>query len=217
MVAATSSPITVGATDQPSTLGEAFEKLTFPEELRDPLLNLIGADVSSDASFLAALPFESFRAAVATYLVLDNGGSPTLFQQGRVYKFFKDLANTFNAPAPSTSTLPSSSASPIVLQLLDTHNKLQLRDYLDQTASGSFTLLSESEISALRKNYIVRTGGAPSSEERPSDEQLSAMAHHIRNRSDGRVRPPLRRVCHLRAVRWSADQASYVFCHGSFS
>ena len=73
----------VGAPDKPSTLQEAFQSLDFPEDLQEPLLNLVGAELSSDASILAALPFDEFREAVAKDLVLNDGESPTLFQKGR--------------------------------------------------------------------------------------------------------------------------------------
>ena len=37
-----------GATCQPSSLAEAFERLAFPEKLREPLLSLVGADADDD-------------------------------------------------------------------------------------------------------------------------------------------------------------------------
>ena len=80
---------TVDATGKPSTLEEAFAQYEFPDELRDPLLNMVGADMSSDPSVLAAVPFEVFRSAVADDLVLDDGETPTLFQKGRFFKFSK--------------------------------------------------------------------------------------------------------------------------------
>ena len=39
---------TVHAIGKPSTLEEAFEKLGFPTDLQEPLLNMVGADLMSD-------------------------------------------------------------------------------------------------------------------------------------------------------------------------
>ena len=175
-VPAKSFPKTVGAMCQTSTLGEAFDALNFPAELRDPLLNLVGAQETSEASVIASLPFDAFREAVSQDLYLESGDKPTLFQQGRFYKFFKDLGKALAEPAPPSAPTSSGTAQPIVLTLPDTNNRIPLRDVLDQTMSGTFTVLPEKEISELRKNYVTRTGMAPTSAERPTDEQLSALA-----------------------------------------
>ena len=132
--------------------------------------------------------------AVTTELYLGDGVRPSLFQQGRFYKFFKDLMKLVGpAAAPPSSSqelVATSAAHPFVLTIPDSSNKLPFRDVLDQTLTGTFTLLPESEIAALRKNYVDKTGMHPSKAERPSDEQLSALAAFLRNRPDGRVRPP---------------------------
>ena len=78
---------TGGATGKPSSLTEAFLMLTFPENLREPLLNLVGTDGDADPSVVASLPFDDFREAVSSELVLADGSTPTLFQKGRFFKF----------------------------------------------------------------------------------------------------------------------------------
>ena len=219
---AKSSSTTVGASlSQTSTLEDAFTAFAFPDDLRGPLLNLVGADENSEASILAALPFDTFREAVSKEVVLDSGMPPTLFQQGRFYKFFKDLNKALSAPPPP-STSPASSSQPILLQLPDSSNKLPFKDYLDQTATGTFTLLSESEISALRDNYVTRTGGSPSLEETPSDHQLSAMAHWIRTRPDGRLHAPFAEFATFvpfegRQTKWKTFSAMVLTRDGTWS
>ena len=108
---------TGGAAGKPSSLTEAFELLTFPENLREPLLNLVGTEGEADPSVIASLPFDDFREAVSSELVLADGSSPSLFQKGRFYKFFKDLLKLFADPvAPSSSTLAvPAPAEPIVV------------------------------------------------------------------------------------------------------
>ena len=153
------SPSTpVDATGKPSTLEEAFIQYEFPDELRDPLLNMVGAERSSDPAVLAAVPFEVFRSAVADDLVLEDGEAPTLFQKGRFFKFFKDLLKSCSAGVPSSSSSPSApppSAPPIVLEVPNTAHRHQIRDFIDQTAGPeSFELLTEEEIAQIRSNYF---------------------------------------------------------------
>ena len=78
------------------------------------------------------------------------------------------------------------------MTLPDTSNKLQLRDYLDQTlkSSGTFELLAPEELKALRDRYVAVTGATPTGDARPSDEQLSALSHRIRKQSNGTMDPP---------------------------
>ena len=57
--------------------------LRVPQELQDPLLNMTGADVNSEASILAALPFDVFHETVVADLVLEDESQPALFQTGR--------------------------------------------------------------------------------------------------------------------------------------
>ena len=70
---------TGGAAGKPSSLTEAFELFTFPENLCEPLLNLVGTDGDADPSIIASLPFDDFREAVSSELVLADGSTPTLF------------------------------------------------------------------------------------------------------------------------------------------
>ena len=113
---------TGGAAGKPSSLTEAFELLTFPE----PSLNLVGTEGDSDPSVIASLPFDDFREAVSSELVLADGSTPTLFQKSRFFKFFEDLMKLFADPvAPSSNTLAvPAPAEPIVVQMPDNSYKL---------------------------------------------------------------------------------------------
>ena len=192
------------ATDKPDTLAEAFDYFHFPVEYHAPFLDLVGTSAEAPAEVVASLPFGSYREAVANHLVLGDGRSATLFEQGRFYKFFKDLVRLFCAPpssSPSSSTpvphqvlqplsSPSSSQQPILVTMADVDDRLYFKDYLDQTLTGRFALLHDSEISQLRQKYFDHCGAHPNNDERPSDEQISAMAARIRDRSGGRVWAP---------------------------
>ena len=74
--------------------------------------------------------------------------------------------------------------------MAEVEDKLLLKDYLDQTLPGNFKLLHDDEIAKLRQRYFSVTGAHPPNDERPSDEQISAMAHRVRDRSGGRVWAP---------------------------
>ena len=104
---------------------------------------------------IASLPFDAFREAMSQDLYLESGDKPTLFQQGRFYKFFKELGKALADPAPTSAPTSSGTTQSIVLSLQDTNNRTPFKDVLDQTMSGTFTLLSEKEISELRKNYVT--------------------------------------------------------------
>ena len=155
------------ATDKPDTLAEAFDYFHFPVEYHAPFLDLVGTSAEAPAEVVASLPFGSYREAVANHLVLGDGRSATLFEQGRFYKFFKYLVRLFCVPpssSPSSSTpvphpLSSSSSSqqPIVVTMADVDDKLYFKDYLDQTLTGRFELLHDNEISQLRQKYFDHT------------------------------------------------------------
>ena len=113
------------ATDKSDSLAEAFDYFHFPVEYHDSFLNLVGTNADAPAEVVASLPFGSFREAVANNLVLGDGRSATLFEQGRFYKFFKDLVRLYCAPplasssssstpVPHSLSSPSSSQQPIV-------------------------------------------------------------------------------------------------------
>ena len=92
------------ATGKPSSLADAFEHFNFPAEFHDSFLNLVGTSSEAPAEIVASLPFDSYREAVANHLVLEDGRAATLFEQGRFYKFFKDLVRLFAAPAPLSAS-----------------------------------------------------------------------------------------------------------------
>ena len=190
------------ATGKPGTLAEAFSALSFPEEFHDAFLNLVGTNENAPPDVVVAVPFGSYREAVANHLVLGEGRAATLFEQGRFYTFFKDLCKLL-APAPSPPAASSSSVplslshhpkstpqQPIFVTMAEVEDKLLLKDYLDQTLPGNFKLLHDDEIAKLRLRYFSVTGAHPPNDERPSDEQISAMAHRVRDRSGGRVWAP---------------------------
>ena len=167
---------------KPTSFAEAFVLLGLPDPLHAPFLSMVDATSDDDPAVLAELPFDTFQQEVRGSLMLVDGGSPSLMQQAHCFKFFKALARLFSvAPPVSSPAAASSSSAPVLVQLPDQSHKMPMRDYIDQTlVTERFSLLSEQELAGLRKRFIDITGAHPSPEERPSDEQLSALAHRMR-------------------------------------
>ena len=76
------------------------------------------------------------------------------------------------------------------MTLPDTTDRLEYRDWLDQTARGTFTMLSQDELRRLHERYLLATGAPTTGDIRPSDQQLSALSHRIRPQADGTMNPP---------------------------
>ena len=126
-------------------------------------------------------------------MVLADLSSPTLMQMGHLHKFSKQIRRAFREPVldhpppavPTASTTPN-----IIVQLADNSDRLCLCDVIDQTLKGTFELLPAEEIAKLRQHLVDVVGVPPLSEARPSDEQISALAHRLRVQQNGRMNPP---------------------------
>ena len=179
------------ATGKPETLMEAFDQFRFPRELRLGVMKLVGAtSEDDDPELLAYVPADVVQEGLSSW-VLEDGSTPTMFQVGHVHKFFKQIRRTFKEPAPD---LPPPTAPPppqnIFVKLADDSEKLQLCDFIDQTVKGTFEVLPAAEIAQLRQRLVDIIGVPPPSEEKPSDEQISALAHRVRVQNNGRMNPP---------------------------
>ena len=118
-------------------------------------------DGSEEAEVAAHVPFETIVEALAT-MITNEGKTLTPLQKGHVAKFVKALRREFVDGVAVPALVPGPAVGQnIVLQMPDTSDKLQLKDYLGQTILGSFELLPAFELTQLRRNF-VRTawGGA---------------------------------------------------------
>ena len=82
-------------------------------------------------------------------------------QKGHVMKCMKNLRRTFAEDAPLVPT-PTTTPQNIMVTVADHSDKYHLKDYIDQTAIGTFELLSVGELTRLRNNFITATGAPPS-------------------------------------------------------
>ena len=169
---------------------DAFNQLSLPEQLRSPLLTLVGAEPDDEAATFASLTWEMYQAEVVGAFTFEDGRPPSVFEKSRLLRFYKELIKLFADPSPSTAIAPPAAPPNIIVNLPETTDTFSMRDYIEQTSTERFSLLAESEITALRQRYITVTGSEPLPEERPSDEQLSALAHLLRNKKCGRVKAP---------------------------
>ena len=81
-------------------------------------------------------------------------------QKGHVMKFLKNLRRTFAEDAPQVPT-PTTTPQNITVTVADHSDKYHLTDYIDQTAIGTFELLSVGELTRLRNDFITVTGAPP--------------------------------------------------------
>ena len=77
-----------------------------------------------------------------------------------------------------------------MVQHPDTSDRHEFRDFIDQTAKGTFTELGPKEMSELRGRHEKYTGAPVSGDARPSNLQLSALAHWTKEQSNGRMNSP---------------------------
>ena len=174
------------------TIQDAFMKYFLPETLQEYYLEVVGSeDGSEEAEVAAHVPPNTIFEGMDSYIT--NMGKPlTPLGKGHLAKFVKAMRRDFvdvPAVAPSIGT-SAPVAEPIVVQLPDTSDRQPFKDYIDQTIPGSFDVLSASEITQLRRNYVKSTGTGPTNAERPTDEQLSALSHRLRPQKNGRINSP---------------------------
>ena len=174
-----------------ATLEDIFIQLSLPERLRAPLLGLLGADPTDDAETLSALTWEMFQTDVVAQLVFEDGAHPTIFEKSRLFRFYKDLVKIF-ADEPLRPPPPAPPVQPVhnITVTIPEKGGHPMREFIDQTSTERFAMLSDSEIAELRARYFKITGMQPLPEERPTDEQLSALGHLLRNKKEKRINAP---------------------------
>ena len=121
-------------------------------------------------------------------LLDDEARPPTRMEKGYVRSFFRKIRTHLTLPPAEPASTPQ--AGPIVLHVPDNADKKEYRDYLDQAAKGTFTLLTPAEIIRLRQRYQDHTGAPVEGDARPSDGQVSALASWLKPQPDGRRNAP---------------------------
>ena len=176
------------ATSTPSILNEAFVVYKLPSNLHSTFLEMIGSeDGEDDLDVVAHVPPEIITSAMDVALDRD-GNLLSPLQKGHLVKFLKTLRKLY--VEEPTSAVSVAAAPNITVTVPDTSDKYHLKDYIDQTSTGVFDLLPVAELTQLRKNFNKATGASPTNAERPSDEQLSALAHKLRPQKGGHMNSP---------------------------
>ena len=104
-------------------------------------------------------------------------------EQGKIAKFLKATLKEWAAPSeqsvpapPALPPAPVAAPGPITAVLVERdESKISYDKVLAQGMQGSFSLLPQAELKAARDQFQLITGLAVEEEERPSDEQLSAL------------------------------------------
>ena len=169
------------------TVSAAMAEHDLPPSLMCALMTTLGCGENDNSAVLGSLPEEEVPNIIKDLSLGDESRAPTFFEKGLVYSFFKKLRA---ACAPPTALAKAAPPIPITVALPDTSDQLEYRDWLDQTARGTFTMLSQEELRRLHERYLLSTGAPTTGDIRPSDQQLSALCHRIRPAPDGTMNPP---------------------------
>ena len=172
-----------------STVGVALAAFGLSAPLRHALLRAFECGEEDSADALAETPEAEVEEILGEMVVDDDDTrGPTRMEKGYVRSFFRKLKShvctTLAVPSPS----PTLQA--ITVQVLDTSNRFEYRDVLDQAAKGCYTMLTPAELSGFKQRFLAHTGAPVEGDARPSDRQLSALAHWLRPQSDGRREAP---------------------------
>ena len=170
-----------------STVGVALAAYGLSAPLRFALLRAFECGEEDSADALAETP-EAEVEEVLNEVLIDDDRPPTRMEKGYVRSFFRKLRATLISSTPAPT--PTSSTTPIILQVPDNSDKLPYRDFLDQAAKGYFTMLSPKELTNLRLRFEASTGAPVEGDARPSDGQLSALASWLKPQPDGRRNAP---------------------------
>ena len=178
-------------TPRPQTVAVALATYGLSPLLGAALISTLGCSEEDSAEALADLPESELPKLTSDLLIGDELRPATYFEKGAVHTFFRKLRSSW-APAPLAPTAPKAPppATPIVLHMPDTSDRLEYRDFLEQTARGTFKMLPRADIKKLHERYLKSTGAPTTGEIRPSDAQLSALSWRLRPQEDGSLKPP---------------------------
>ena len=171
---------------RPATLGIAFAAYGLSTPLRMALLKAFECDESESPEPFATTPDREVDEILEETLIEDER-PPSRIEKGHVRNFFRRLREQLLAPPAAAPVQPS---GPIQVMLPDTSDRQEYKDYLDQTLRGTFTMLPHKELMAIRRNYEKWTGAPVEGDARPSDGQLSALAHRLRPQANGLLEAP---------------------------
>ena len=189
------------ASPAPRTVGLAFAAYGLSPLLGGSLLALLQCGEEDSAEDLAAVPDTDLDAALPDMIVGDEGRPPTLFEKGAVRSFFKKLRSAFTTPPPLAAPSPSTSPpAPVMVQIEDKSDRLELRDFIDQARHGSFKMLSPTELHALRGRYFNSTGASPSGEARPFERAVVGIVPLLAPATRRDSASPFYGVCDLRPL-----------------
>ena len=162
-----------GAPAPAATSVEAVVKeAKVPMELIQSILTYIKADADTLPEHLACVPDEDF--GEATEKAEYKGGPLTSLRKGQVLYFVNVLRRSVASP-PAVPVAPP----PVPLASPQEGEKHKISEVLDQIDDTPFLQLPADSVAKMREFHRNVTGGDPPDHERPSAEQLSALAHRI--------------------------------------
>jgi len=162
-------------TGQPKSVEEVRVLAKVPAPVVESLLNYLKAEDTTEPAHLAFIPDADFDAAVENAKI--EGEALTALQKGQMLYFIKVLRDAMNP----TGASPSSAAAAVSTIAVPPPEveKRKISDVLDQVDDGPYQPLPAERVAAMRQFHRDVTGGDPPDNERPTAEQLSALAHRI--------------------------------------
>jgi len=165
------------STPQPVSIMDVAKIARVDGQLVMNVLATLKADVSTPPEHVAYIRDEDFKEAVDTTKPEGQPLSP--LQKGQMAYFMKVLREHVSsspvAGASGGQPVPPSSAAPAVVE------KRKISEVLDQIDDTSYIPLEPAAVAKMRDFHRAVTGGDPPDHERPSAEQLSALAHRLKS------------------------------------
>ena len=144
-----------------------------PDILLQAVLAHPKADPTTLPEHLACVSDEDFAEAADKVQV--NGEPLSGIQKGQVVYFVKMLRQAVDQPV----TAPVPTPAVVVAPPFPEGEKRKISEVLDQVDDGPYLQLAPEKVAQMRQFHRDVTGGDPPDHERPTAEQLSALAHRI--------------------------------------
>ena len=165
---------------QTSVIASWVAELKIDAEIAKGLWSLLDAnpDDASAIEDLAAIPSQQLHPAVDGYL---TSSGCSFIMMGRVSRLFARIAELASPPAakaiPDQANEGAVGVTPPAGKAVV---KKTMSNHLDQMDSGVFEKLTKVRRKELRANHITATGGKPSSDRKPSADQMAALEARLK-------------------------------------
>ena len=170
--AATPVPVAPG---EPQVVGVDFKVIQFaaavgvPQNVAESILDVLG-DLDLTLEDFAYIDDEDYQAVVGSFTI--NGSAPGPIQKAQAKKLMAKARATVLAPTSSIASSAPPPAAPVAPAVL---TQLKISSFVDQASEMAFALLTPDQLAPYRAKYENVFHVPPPLNQRPTDEQLSAL------------------------------------------